>query len=170
MYQKFHVTHTFSSVYYPQGNGQAKDTNNTLKSILAKTWDRYKRDWYEQLPYALWAYRTSVRTTTGATPFLLVYGDETIVPHELEISSLKISLQGDISNEDARKARLQHLESLDEKRIRAIEHQKVYHAKLKRAFGKKIKAKEFKVADLVLIENINKTIANDEAKGNFEPN
>jgi len=29
---------------------------------------------------------------------------------------------------------------LDGKRIRAIEHQKVYNAKLKREFGKKIKA------------------------------
>ena len=59
---------------------------------------------------------------------------------------------------------------LYEKRIRAIEHQKVYHAKFKRAFGKKIKYKEFKRGDLVLKENINKTTTNEEAKGKFEPN
>jgi len=59
---------------------------------------------------------------------------------------------------------------LDKKRIKAIEHQKVYHAKLKSAFGKKIKAKEFKVGDLVFKENLNKTAANDEIKGKFEPN
>ena len=62
------------------------------------------------------------------------------------------------------------MESLDEKRIRAIEHQKVYHAKLKRAFGNKIKAKEFKVGDLVLKENFNKSAANEETKCKFEPN
>jgi len=36
-----------------------------------------------------------------------VYGDEAIVPLELEILSLRISLQGDIFNEEERKARLQ---------------------------------------------------------------
>ena len=45
--KKFHITQTFSSVYYSQGNGQVEATNKTLNSILAKTWDKYKRDWYE---------------------------------------------------------------------------------------------------------------------------
>jgi len=62
------------------------------------------------------------------------------------------------------------LERLDEKRIRAIEHQKVYHAKLKRAFAKKIEIKEFKIGDLFLKENINKTKLNEESKGKFKPN
>lgn len=168
--KKFHITQTFSSVYYPQGNGQVEATNKILKSILSKTWDKYKRDWHEQLPYALFSYRTYVRIATGATPFSLVYGDEAIFPLELEIPSLKISLQGDIPYEDARKARLQQLEMLDGKRIRAIEHQKVYNAKLKREFGKKIKATQFKIGDLILKENINKTTANEKAKGKFEPN
>jgi len=70
-----------------------------------------------------------------------VYGDEATIPLELEVPLLRISLQGEISNEEARKARLQQLDLLDEKIIRAIEHQKVYHVKLKRAFGKKIKSK-----------------------------
>jgi len=43
-YKKFHIIQTFSSIYYPQGNGQAEATNKTLKSILAKTWDKHKRD------------------------------------------------------------------------------------------------------------------------------
>ena len=65
------------------------------------------RDWHEQLPYALWAYITSVCTTIGVTYFSLVYEDEAIIPLQLEIFSLKIFLQGDILNEDAGKARLQ---------------------------------------------------------------
>lgn len=70
-----------------------------------------------------------------------MYGDEALVPLELDITSLKISLQGDITDEDSRKARFQQLESLDEKRIRAIEHQKVYHAKLKKSICKGNKGK-----------------------------
>lgn len=59
---------------------------------------------------------------------------------------------------------------MDKKRIKAIEHQKAYHAKLKRAFGKNIKVKEFKVGDLVLKENINETTTNDEVKENLSQN
>lgn len=59
------------------------------------------------------------------------------------------------------------MEALDEKRIKSIEYQKAYHARLKRAFGKRLRPKEFKVGDLVLKENKN---ANDEVKGKFEPN
>jgi len=39
-------------------------------------------------------------TELGGTPFSLVYEDMTIVPFELEILSLRISLQGDILDED----------------------------------------------------------------------
>lgn len=66
---------------------------------MSKTWDIYKKDWHEQLSYALWAYHISAITATRVTPFLLVYGDDAIVPLELEIPSLRISLQEDISNE-----------------------------------------------------------------------
>lgn len=69
----------------------------------------------------MWAYKTSIKTATGATPFSLVYGYEVVVPLELELPSLRISLQGEISDEEARKARLHQLESLDEKIIKAID-------------------------------------------------
>ena len=51
------------------------------------------RDWHDLLPYALWEYRTSKRTTTGATPYSLVYGDEAVIPLEIEIPSLRIALK-----------------------------------------------------------------------------
>jgi len=47
------------------------------------------RDWHEMLPYALLAYRTSIRTSTGATPYALVYGTEAVLPVEVEILSLR---------------------------------------------------------------------------------
>lgn len=98
---------TFSPIYYPQGNIQEEATNKTLKSILSKTWDIYQKDWHEQLTYALWDYMMSIRIATRVTLFSLVYGDEVVVPLELEILSLRISLQGDISKEEAIKERLQ---------------------------------------------------------------
>ena len=62
--KKMRIEQIFSSVYYSQGNGQAKATNKTIKKILAKTIQQSGKDWHDKLPYALWAYRTSMRTTT----------------------------------------------------------------------------------------------------------
>ncbi|RDX96102.1 hypothetical protein CR513_21282, partial [Mucuna pruriens] len=42
------------------------------------------------LPYALHRYWTSVRTSTRATPYSLVYGTEGFLPVEVEIPSLRV--------------------------------------------------------------------------------
>ena len=64
-----------------------------IKKILAKIIQQNGRYWHDKLPYALWAYRTSVRIETGATPYSLVYGDEVVIPLEIEIPSLRIALK-----------------------------------------------------------------------------
>ncbi|RDY13540.1 hypothetical protein CR513_01503, partial [Mucuna pruriens] len=48
------------------------------------------KDWHETLSYALHRYRTSVWTSTGATPYSLVYGMETVLPIEVEIPSFRV--------------------------------------------------------------------------------
>jgi hypothetical protein len=41
---------------------------------------------------ALWAYRTSVKTATGFSPFQIIYGLEAIFPIECHIPSLKLAV------------------------------------------------------------------------------
>ena len=55
------------------------------------------RDWSEKLHFALWVYRTSFCTSTGATPFSLVYGMEAVLPIEIEMGSLRVTLEQQIS-------------------------------------------------------------------------
>ena len=55
------------------------------------------RDWSEKLPFALWAYRTSFRTSTGSTPYSLVYGMKAMLPIEIEMGSLRVALEHQIS-------------------------------------------------------------------------
>ena len=50
-------------------------------------------DWSEKLPLALWPYRTSFRTFTGATSYSLVYGMEVVLPVEIEMGSLRVALE-----------------------------------------------------------------------------
>ena len=54
------------------------------------------RDWLEKLPFALWAYRTSFCTFTGATPYSLVYGMEVVLPIKIEMGSLRVVLEQQI--------------------------------------------------------------------------
>ena len=51
------------------------------------------RDWSEKLPFALWAYRTSFRTSIGAMLYSLVYGMEAVLPVEIEMESLRVTLE-----------------------------------------------------------------------------
>jgi len=54
------------------------------------------KDWHEMLPFALHGYQTSVRTSTRATPFLLVYGMEAVLPFEVEIPSLRVLMEAQL--------------------------------------------------------------------------
>ena len=67
-------------------------TNKTLLRILKKVVNDSGRDWTLQINLALWAYRTSFHTAMGTTPYSLVYGVDAILPIEVEIPSLHISI------------------------------------------------------------------------------
>uniref|UniRef100_A0A2N9FWG5 Uncharacterized protein n=1 Tax=Fagus sylvatica TaxID=28930 RepID=A0A2N9FWG5_FAGSY len=67
--QQFKIQHHNSAPYRPKMNGAVEAANKNVKKILSKMTETYK-DWHEHLPYALCAYRTSVRTSVGATSLL----------------------------------------------------------------------------------------------------
>ena len=77
-------------------NGVVEAANNNIKKILVKMTNTYK-DWHEYLPFALSTYRTFVRTSTGATLYSLVYGMEAVLLAEVEIPSLRILSQIELS-------------------------------------------------------------------------
>ena len=77
--QQFKIEHRNSVPYGPQMNGAVEVANKNIKKILVRMTDTYK-DWHKYLPFALCAYRTSIHTSTGATPYSLVYGMETVLP------------------------------------------------------------------------------------------
>ena len=70
-------------------NGAIEVANKNVKKIITKAIKTY-RDWHEKLPFALHAYRTGVRTSTGATPYSLVYEMKDVLPIEVEIPSLRV--------------------------------------------------------------------------------
>ena len=84
------VVHKKSTLYYTQDNGLAESTNKTLQNILKKIVNENRTDWDTKLHSALWAYRTSYKTSIQSTPFRLAYGLEAVMPMEFQVPSLRI--------------------------------------------------------------------------------
>lgn len=76
-------------------NGVVEPANKNLKKIFQKMTSNHS-NWHEKLPYALLAYRTSIRTSTGVTPNSLVYGTEAVLPIKVEIPSLRILAEAQV--------------------------------------------------------------------------
>ncbi|PHT27291.1 hypothetical protein CQW23_33102 [Capsicum baccatum] len=63
----------------------------------------------EKLPFTLLGYRTTVCTSIGANPYLLVYGTKAFIPAEVEIPYLRVIMEVEI-NDDDKKVRPRHFE------------------------------------------------------------
>ena len=79
-------------MYRLQTNGAVEAANKNIKRILWRMVET-SWDWSKKVPFALWAYRTSFRTSTRATPYSLVYGMEAVLPVEIEMGLLRVALE-----------------------------------------------------------------------------
>ena len=61
--------HENSTPYYLQANGQVEAINKVFKMMLHWMVGDHKSNWHHILFSPLWAYRTSVKTSTSFTPF-----------------------------------------------------------------------------------------------------
>ncbi|WP_168415611.1 hypothetical protein, partial [Acinetobacter indicus] len=134
--------------------------------ILQKTTITY-RDWHEKLPFALLAYRTTTRTSTGATPFELVYGTQAVIPAEVRIPTLRVLSELNRIEEEKAQHRLAHLDFIDEKRLAAAHHMQCYQERVARAFNKKVKPVRYASGDLVLKRILPNA---KDPRGKFAPN
>ena len=92
LFEEFKIVHHNSSLYRPKMNDVVEAANENIKKIIQKMVVTYK-DWHEMLPFALHGYRTSVRTSIGATMFSLVYGMEVVLPVQVEIPLLRVIME-----------------------------------------------------------------------------
>ncbi|XP_077232431.1 uncharacterized protein LOC143869757 [Tasmannia lanceolata] len=116
--EEFRIKHHKSSPYRPQTNSDVEAANKNIQTILRKMTRSY-RDWSSKLPFALWAYITYVRTSTGATLYSLTYGMEAFLPIELKILSFRILMESNLPKFEWACIRHQELCMMDEKRLKA---------------------------------------------------
>jgi transposase InsO family protein len=164
--EKYKVRHHQSSPYRPQTNGAVEAANKTIQTIIAKMTEK-TREWPDKLPYALWGYRISIRTPTGTTPYSLVYGMEPVLPVEIEIQSLRVMNESEVSEDQWFKVRYDELALADERRLEALNNIQLYQRRIARAFNKRVRDRGIREGDLVLKEN---RAPIHDPRGKFKPN
>ena len=74
---------TKTTPYHPRSDGLVERFNRTLLAMLAMFVSQEHDNWDDLLPFMMLAYNTTVHTTTGFTPYRLVFGDECNLPGNL---------------------------------------------------------------------------------------
>ena len=78
------------------------------------------------LPFTLHGYHTSAQTSTGETPYSLVYVIEAVLPIEVQIPSLRIMKDAGLNEDYLIQTRLDQLNLIDEKRLTTVCHGQTY--------------------------------------------
>ncbi|XP_062075104.1 uncharacterized protein LOC133779124 [Humulus lupulus] len=110
------IRRSFSDVVLRQANGKVEAINKVLKKNLKMKLEKLKGAWVEELPYVLWTYKITLRSTTGETLFALAYGCEAVLLVEMKVKSFRIQAYEDQVNHAAI---AKNLDMLEERRERA---------------------------------------------------
>lgn len=115
------IKQIFMSVAHPQGNEQVERVNRSIVEGLKKRMEEAGASWVDELPSVLWAYRTTIKTSTGETPFSLTYESEAMIPAEIGIPSAR-RVNQENNNDELLKANLDLIE--ERREIAAINEEK----------------------------------------------
>jgi hypothetical protein len=101
------------------------------------------------LSEALWAHRISKHSTAKVTPFELVYGQEVVLPIEVNLDPMRIARQNELSAIDYHNVMLDRLDEVSDERIKALGEIERDKLRVARVYNKRVKEKLFQIEDLV---------------------
>ena len=132
----------FSTSHHPQTDGQTEVINKVLGNILRALVSTHLKDWDLQLAHAEFTYNRSPSSTTGHTPFEVLYGINPLIP--LDLTSLPLDFKPSVdANEKVKQMKKLH-EAIRIQIVKANE-------KIKNKANKHRKPKLFQPGDLVWI-------------------
>jgi hypothetical protein len=140
------MKHSPTTPYHPQTDGQVERMIGTLKRTLAKIAET-ENDWDEQIPYALYAYRTAIHETTRETPFFLVYGRDPTGPSETAIREWSEEKKG------VKEYAAEVVERMERARKRVKETAKEKKEKMKEYYDRDRKESDYVPGDMVWLRN-----------------
>ena len=101
------------------------------------------------LSEALCAHRISRHGATKVTPFELMYGQEAVLPVEVNLDAYRLARQNDLSAVDYHDLMMDNIDEVTDKRLRALKEIEKDNLRVARAYNKKLKGKSFQVGELL---------------------
>jgi hypothetical protein len=95
------------------------------------------------LSKALWAHRISKHSATKVTPFELVYGQEAVLPIEVNQNALRIARQNELSVVDYHNLMLDMLDEVSDERMRVLSEIERDKLRVARTYNNRVKEKLF---------------------------
>ncbi|XP_076889003.1 uncharacterized protein LOC143539621 [Bidens hawaiensis] len=149
----------------PQANGQAGSLNKIIINNLKKKLGEKKDKWAEELPFVLWADRTTSKNAMGQTHFFLVFETESVISTKMVILNTRSGLQSPETNNQDLANDLDVIYELQNfTRIRMA----AYQQKVTKSYNKNVRVRRFQVGDLVLRKAFHKTT--NPKDGKLHPN
>jgi hypothetical protein len=97
----------------------------------------------------LWAHRISRHGATKLTPFELVYGQEVVLPVEVNLGAYRLAKQNDIDAMVYHNLMIDNIDEVTDKRMKVLKEIVKDKARVAGAYNKKVRPKSFQVGELV---------------------
>ena len=95
------------------------------------------------LSEALWAHHISRHGATKVTPFELVYGQEAVLPAEVNLDAYRLAKQNDLSAVDYYNSMMDNIDEVTDKHMKTLKEIEKDKVRVARAYNKKVKDKSF---------------------------
>ena len=135
------IRRRLSTAFHPQTDGLTERQNQVLETYLRTFADAEQAGWANMLPMAEFAYNNATHSSTGASPYYLMYGYHPEIHYEVEDDPTGEKVP-------SAKDRVKHLHEVRETLIRRLEAAVATQAKY---YNQKHESKEFNVDDLVML-------------------
>ena len=146
--------HLKTSGYHPRTNGLTERFNGLLAGIIRKYACESPLSWDLYLHQALFSCRVRIHSTTGVSPFYLVYGVDPKLPGDSLNPQLSLENQDE---EVAEQWRIQQINKMKLERDEAIERYKRQQEAAKKWSEEIVTKERYEVGDLVYLRKESRT-------------
>ncbi|MCP3890134.1 MAG: transposase family protein, partial [Desulfobulbaceae bacterium] len=130
------ISKSRTSPYWAQSDGLVERMNSVVEAMISKYVSANQKDWDEKLQMLMLAYRSSIHSTTGYSPNMMIFGTEPNLPIDL--------ILGHAGHRPEREDPLQLRETLNEIHNLAREHVHFAQQVQERGYNQKINVHTYK--------------------------